>query len=214
MKGKLLGYRLNYWKEEGEDETMAQYRPITGQTDQGLIIGLETHTYYYVNVQVYNSAGNGPKSQEFLEETLRMAPQSMPKEVFVTVIGDDEVEARWRGIQNEFYEEPLLGYKVRYWLQGENIYAAQDLDAEKKTRIRIKNLIPKQVYNLRVLGYSRGGDGLMSSPTVQFVLGPNCQVGEIGQDYRFIYTCGACEVYLSLVLLAMLALFQLIVAPL
>ena len=31
------------------------------------------------------------------------------------------------------------------------------------------------LYNLRVRGYSRGGDGLASSPTIQFMLGPNCK---------------------------------------
>ncbi len=50
---------------------MSLYRPILGQTDRGFIIGLDVKTYYYVNVQVYNSAGNGPKSEDFLEETLR-----------------------------------------------------------------------------------------------------------------------------------------------
>ena len=63
--------QINYWKEEGEDETMAFHNPISGQTDRGLAIALEVKTYYFVNVQVFNSAGNGPKSEDFLEETLR-----------------------------------------------------------------------------------------------------------------------------------------------
>lgn len=50
---------------------MSIYNVIPGQTDHGYVIGLEHHTYYYVNVQVFNSAGNGPKSQDYLEETLR-----------------------------------------------------------------------------------------------------------------------------------------------
>ena len=50
---------------------MSIYNSIPGQTNRGLVIGLENHIYYYVNVQVYNSAGNGPKSEDFLEETLR-----------------------------------------------------------------------------------------------------------------------------------------------
>ena len=66
-----LHLQINFWKEIGEDETMSIYNIISGQTDTGLVIGLEPHTYYYVNVQVYNSAGNGPKSQDYLEETLR-----------------------------------------------------------------------------------------------------------------------------------------------
>ena len=67
----IIFLQINYWKETGEDETMSIYRPLGGQRDRGLIIGLEPKTYYYVNVQVFNTAGNGPKSQDFLEETLR-----------------------------------------------------------------------------------------------------------------------------------------------
>ena len=50
---------------------MSIYNTIRGQTDHGFIIGLDPKTYYFVNVQVFNSAGNGPKSEDFLEETLR-----------------------------------------------------------------------------------------------------------------------------------------------
>ncbi len=55
---------------------MALYNPIMGQTDQGLAIGLDPHTYYFVNVQVFNTAGNGPKSEDYLEETLRSGESS------------------------------------------------------------------------------------------------------------------------------------------
>ena len=50
---------------------MSIYNTIPGQTDRGFIIGLDPKTYYFVNVQVFNTAGNGPKSEDFLEETLR-----------------------------------------------------------------------------------------------------------------------------------------------
>lgn len=63
--------QINYWKESTEDEGMAIYRPLAGQRDHGLIIGLAIKTYYVVNVQVFNSAGNGPKSEDYVEETLR-----------------------------------------------------------------------------------------------------------------------------------------------
>ena len=69
--GVFFHHQINYWKEVGESEAMSIYRPLGGQRDHGLIIGLDSHTYYFVNVQVFNSAGNGPKSQDYLEETLR-----------------------------------------------------------------------------------------------------------------------------------------------
>ena len=45
-----------------------------------------------------NTAGNGPKSQDFWQETLRAPPLYAPTEVFVDVHGYDSIEARWRGV--------------------------------------------------------------------------------------------------------------------
>ena len=52
------------------------------------------------------------------------------------------------------------------------------MDARKKTDYVVDGLEQNTMYELRVLGYSRGGDGLMSSPIIQFVLGKNCYVRE------------------------------------
>ena len=50
---------------------MAIFRDVKGDTDSGMIVGLNVETYYRINVQVYNSAGYGPKSSYWIEETLR-----------------------------------------------------------------------------------------------------------------------------------------------
>lgn len=34
-----------------------------------------------------------------------------------------------------------------------------------------KSFEPNNIYNLRVFGYSRGGNGKMSSPLIQFTIG-------------------------------------------
>ena len=61
--------------------------------------------------------------------------------------------------------------QVKYWRQGESMNVAKLADAEKKTTMKIHGLDSDTVYNVRVYGYSRGGEGLSSSPTVHFILG-------------------------------------------
>ena len=61
--------------------------------------------------------------------------------------------------------------QVRYFQRGENIYVATDVDAGKVSHKTISGFQINVVYELRVFGYSRGGDGLQSSPTLEFVLG-------------------------------------------
>ena len=86
------------------------------------------------------------------------------------------VAVDWRGIMTGPQEEPIEGYKIRYWRQGEDIKAANDLILpmeflDGNLFSLVGGLTPGQSYNLRVLGYSRGGDGRMSSPVWQFRMG-------------------------------------------
>ena len=136
-----------------------------------------------------NTAGNGPKSQDFWQETLRAPPLYAPTEVFVDVHGYSAIQARWRGVSTDITEEPLEGYMVKIWRVGENVYVAKEYDALKKSRLIIEELESDTLYNLRVYGYSRGGQGLMSSPGVQFILGSNCWVKEDIPDKDYIYKC-------------------------
>jgi len=190
VKGKLKGYRINYWKDKTEDEEMSLYRLVFGQREYGDIIGLDPDTFYQVNVQVVNSAGNGPKSQDFLQRTLRAAPLYAPTEVAVNVLGYNSIRVKWRGVSTGINEEPLEGYMVRIWRVGENLYVAKDYDALRNSRLEIHDLEVDTLYNLRVYGYSRGGQGLMSSPGIQFYLRPFClQLTEEVPDKDYIYKC-------------------------
>lgn len=90
-------------------------------------------------------------------------------------------------------EEPILGYKVRYWESDQPIAKAREgqlpmvlvllahvfsfshtvykyLDGGDLEAV-ISGLVPGKVYKLRVLAYSWGGDGKMSSPAWEFRVG-------------------------------------------
>ena len=77
-----------------------------------MIIGLYPDTYYWITIQVYNEAGYGPKSDPYLQETLRAAPMEAPQEVKVYVEGSRSVRVKWRGVSTGINEEPLEGYIV------------------------------------------------------------------------------------------------------
>ena len=70
-----------------------------------------------------------------------------------------------------FYYFSPFHVQVRLWRDGEHIKVAKDYDAAKETDIYIDGLRHDVVYKLRVLGYSRAGDGTLSSPTQKFYLG-------------------------------------------
>lgn len=62
---------------------------------------------------------------------------------------------------------------MRIWRDGEHIKVATDYDAAKETDLYIDGLRPDILYRLRVFGYSRGGQGAMSSPALKFMTGNN-----------------------------------------
>jgi len=176
VRGKLGGYKLGYWLEDlGRFFEIPERVILNGQHSTGLVIGLHPDTRYYFNVYVWTEAGNGPPSTYFEQKTLRRAPINQPVEVRVTKVDDASVDVWWRGVSTTQEEEPLEGYAVKIWREGELIKNATDYDAGRKTTLHVDNLLPEETYKLRVYGYSRGGQGTMSSPAVVFKLaGASC----------------------------------------
>ncbi|KAJ8301653.1 hypothetical protein KUTeg_020640 [Tegillarca granosa] len=142
MKGVLLGYKVNYWKRYGETEfqaIQAIFDNGDGHRKSAVIIGLQANEWYYVSVIAYNSAGNGPKT-----------PQLYPTEVHVWSHGADSVFVTFRGVTSQKGEDPLRGYKIRYWKLNEDIRLARDIDVERANHGTIYGLKDGLVYRLRV----------------------------------------------------------------
>lgn len=127
----------------------------------------------FLKVMAYNSAGEGPESERYLERTYRKAPQKPPSAVNVFGVNPSTVRVVWRYVQPSLEEEPLIGYKIRVWEVDQDMSTANDtiIPGGSKLEADIKNLSPGKAYHLRVLAFSNGGDGRMSSPTHTFQMG-------------------------------------------
>lgn len=62
---------------------------------------------------------------------------------------------------------------MRVWEIDQDMSTANDtlVPVEHKLEAYVTNLTPGKSYNLRVLAYSNGGDGRMSSPPITFQMG-------------------------------------------
>ncbi|XP_038105430.1 contactin isoform X2 [Culex quinquefasciatus] len=172
IRGKMIGHRLKYWKKEHKEEDAVYYlsRSINSWA---LIVGLEPDTYYFVKCMIYNGAGEGPESERYLERTYRSAPQKPPSSVNIFGINPSTIRVVWRYIAPSQDEEPVQGYKIRIWETDQDMTTANDtvVPIGNKLEKYIDNLTPGKSYNLRVLAYSNGGDGRMSSPPLKFQMG-------------------------------------------
>ncbi|XP_050730835.1 contactin-like isoform X1 [Eriocheir sinensis] len=172
IRGKLIGYRIKYWRRE-DNETDHIIKLQRGIEPHGLIVGLVPNTFYWVRVMAYNQAGSGPESERFLERTWRHPPLMPPNAVRVYPIDPSTIRVTWRGVTPTPMEEPLIGYKVKVWEADQDFTTANDslVFIGSPLETYITDLAPGKSYMLRVLAYSRGGDGKKSSPPWRFQMG-------------------------------------------
>ncbi|XP_076455487.1 contactin-like [Babylonia areolata] len=170
MKGKLLGFQINYWLER--DPTIYNWMMFHCEDcEEGMVIGLHPNDDYWISVHVFTSAGVGPKGEDYRVSTVLNAPLLYPEYVSVYSMDGPNVHVTWRGVPIGLEEEPLIGYKVLWWPATENPLTASVVEVEGKYRTWavIEHVQSGIVYGLRVQGYNNGGDG-QKSPTVFFTL--------------------------------------------
>lgn len=172
LRGNLVGYRVKYWPFNGNEATDSLIRLSPGPNTSALVLGLKPYTQYYAKVMVYNKAGSGQESESSDGFTYKMAPQSPPIGVTVRSVDPYTLEVKWRMSTINVNEEALLGFKIRVWELGQDMSEARDtlVPLGIELRARVTDLEPGQTYFLRVLAYSLGGDGSMSSPVQKFKL--------------------------------------------
>ncbi|XP_055857806.1 contactin [Episyrphus balteatus] len=187
IRGKLIGHRLKYWKTVLAEEDSVYYLSRTTR-NWALIVGLEPDTYYFVKVMAYNAAGEGPESERYIERTFRKAPQKPPSSVHVKGINPSTVRVVWRYVSPSQEEEPIQGFKVRVWESDQDMITANDtvIPIGETLEAYITNLTPGQSYKMRVLAFSNGGDGRMSSPTLRFQMG-NTNARNSSQNRKLNY---------------------------
>merc|ERR1712088_739558 len=80
------------------------------------------------------------------------------------------------------------GYKVRVWETDKDVSQANDTEVLIGHRLEttITNLTPGKTYYLRVLAYSQGGEGKMSSPVWQFQMGDPEALNSAEPQFKFI----------------------------
>ncbi|XP_038049338.1 contactin-2-like [Patiria miniata] len=161
--GVLDGYKLKYW-EEGSTEELGNIVRSPGPGTEATIVDLDPNTMYNINVMAFSGGGDGPPSTEVAQvTTLKAPPQQAPGNVKVALKGTTGMTITWDGITTSDNEEPLTGYKILYWKQGEFEAEASDKQVDKNTNtITIEGLTKGTTYYVKVMGYSSGGDGVTS----------------------------------------------------
>lgn len=154
IRGNLIGHRLKYWKKDAPEEQSVYFLSRTTR-NWALIVGLEPDTYYFVKVMVYNSAGEGPESERYLERTYRKAPQKPPSSVHLYGMNPSTVRVVWRYVAPSSEEEPVIGYKARVWESDQDMSKANDtiIAVGNKLEAYVNDLTPGTLFPFFFLKY-------------------------------------------------------------
>ncbi|XP_025081186.1 contactin-3-like [Pomacea canaliculata] len=170
-RGKILGYQINYWPQDLDNRRKDEWQFIRYYGDDvssGLVINLATQVNTWVGVQVVNSAGLGPLSEQYLMETAFYPSWHYPEEVRVSSVGAGQVRIWWRGILTTTWEAGLTAYVIFYWNANEDFRTRQELQVKFPINEAILDgLEENTLYAIRVCGYNAGGYGA-KSPTQYF----------------------------------------------
>lgn len=173
MNGKIAGYQVNWYDRDLDPENPLKYSQSFYGSDlqEVLVIGLIPNGYFWVTVQVFNTAGLGPVSESYLGSTGMEAPLLYPTEVNVYSKSENSVLVTFRGVSFGLDEGRIEGYKLCYWPVTEKWNPENHcVEFGKVSEAVIENIEKDTLYKLRVMGWSGDGDG-KKSELVYFTLG-------------------------------------------
>lgn len=223
VMGRVAGYRVYYYAnmfdespfDNGEPDPVKNeilFKDVYGQTDHCQLIGLHANAEYFTRVQVFNGAGFGPKGEWRRTETANYLLSEFPVNVAVYHHGPHSIKVTWRGVNTHPLQESVKGYIIRIWKLQEDIRTANDTLVEKVNQAVVNGLQNNQIYVLRVLGYSKAGNGSLSRSVlftitdgrnVKYVIDPT--TSEICFSSEYLRTCRGSTTRTTM--LAMCAIF-------
>uniref|UniRef100_A0A8C3XAQ0 Sidekick cell adhesion molecule 1 n=1 Tax=Catagonus wagneri TaxID=51154 RepID=A0A8C3XAQ0_9CETA len=163
---EAVGYRIKYWRPGLQASALAQV--ISDRLEREFTVeGLEEWTEYELQVQAFNAIGAGPWSEAVRGRTRESVPSAAPENVSAEAVSSTQILLTWASVPEQDQNGLILGYKV--------LFRAKDLDPEPRSHVvrgnrtqsaLLAGLDKFVLYELRVLAFTRIGNGVPSSPPI------------------------------------------------
>ncbi|XP_071620167.1 protein sidekick-2 isoform X2 [Heliangelus exortis] len=161
-----VGYKIRYVRSDGRGQAAVHVVPDRVEREY-TIEDLEEWTEYRVQVQAFNAIGLGPWSPSVVGRTRESVPSSGPSNVSAVATSSSSMLVQWNGIPEADCNGLILGYKVMYKekdLEARAQFWLAEGNASRSTQL--SGLGKYTLYELRVLAFTRMGDGVPSQPPV------------------------------------------------
>ncbi|KFO76339.1 Protein sidekick-2, partial [Cuculus canorus] len=161
-----VGYKIRYERSDGRGQPAVHI--VHDRVEREYTIeDLEEWTEYRVQVQAFNAIGLGPWSHSVVGRTRESVPSSGPSNVSAVAITSSSMLVQWSDIPEADCNGLILGYKVIY-KQKESDARTQFWLAEGNASrsAQLSGLGKYTLYEIRVLAFTRMGDGVPSRPPI------------------------------------------------
>uniref|UniRef100_A0A8D1EL13 Sidekick cell adhesion molecule 1 n=1 Tax=Sus scrofa TaxID=9823 RepID=A0A8D1EL13_PIG len=158
---EAVGYRIKYWRPGLQASALAHV--ISDRLEREFTVeGLEEWTEYELQMQAFNAIGAGPWSEAVRGRTRESVPSAAPENVSAEAVSSTQILLTWASVPEQDQNGLILGYKV-------------DLDPEPRSHVvrgngtqsaLLAGLGKFVLYELRVLAFTRIGNGVPSSPPI------------------------------------------------
>ncbi|NWS94695.1 SDK2 protein, partial [Mionectes macconnelli] len=161
-----VGYKIRYARADGRGQPAVHV--IRDRVEREFTIeDLEEWTEYRVQVQAFNAIGAGPWSRPVLGRTRESVPSSGPSNVSALATSSSSLMVRWSDIPEADCNGLILGYKVMYKEKGSEGRAQFWLaEGNASHSAQLTGLGKYTLYEIRVLAFTRIGDGAPSRPPI------------------------------------------------
>ncbi|XP_069728345.1 protein sidekick-2 [Phaenicophaeus curvirostris] len=161
-----VGYKIRYERSDGRGQPAVHI--VHDRVEREYTIeDLEEWTEYRVQVQAFNAIGLGPWSHSVVGRTRESVPSSGPSNVSAVATTSSSMLVQWSDIPEADCNGLILGYKVIYKQKDSDARAQFWLAEGNASRsAQLSGLGKYTLYEIRVLAFTRMGDGVPSRPPV------------------------------------------------
>ena len=162
--GYPRGYKMLFKRK---DETDFHEVILDTDSESYTLTKLEEWMQYEVKMNAFNDVGSSPYSPISMERTRDAKPSAGPVNVGAIAVSSTAINVTWGDVPLYQRNGIILGYRVVYESVTENIKAhLEDVPGNETYSVLLIDLRKYVRYQIKVLAYTRMGDGISSVPVI------------------------------------------------
>lgn len=132
-----------------------------------ILDNLEEYALYEIRMQACNDVGSSKYSKKAIERTRESVPSFGPLNVEANATSSTTIVVKWGDVPKEHQNGLIEGFKVYYGAANLRSFQHKLIASNTTFTTTLTELRKFVNYHIQVLGFTRLGDGVLSTPPVR-----------------------------------------------